>query len=273
MNALTNGTVSGAANGRAAAEPLPTRTSASAVVQEVPARVAIIMDGNGRWASGRDEPRIVGHREGARVVRDITEFCREAGVKVLTLYAFSEQNWARPADEVAGLMSLLEDYLDEELPTMRRNGIRLETIGDTARLPAPVRAALHYTMQETAHCRDMVLVLALSYGGREEIVRAAARLARSGRPPETWTEADLEAHLDTAEHGQPDLLVRTGGESRLSNFLLWQASYAELVFTDTPWPDFGRRELAEVFADYATRQRRFGKTPEQIENERRVAAG
>jgi len=229
-----------------------------------PRSVAIIMDGNGRWAVRRGLNRLAGHREGANVVRDITEYCREAGVEVLTLYAFSAQNWARPLSEVEGLMVLLRDYLREELPTMLENGIRLDTIGDTAQLPEPVREVLLETMEATAQCTDMTLVLALSYGGREEIVRAAASLAESGLPSSEWTVHDLEERLDTARHGHPDILVRTGGESRLSNFLLWQLSYSELFFTETAWPDFSRERLADIFDRFHRRERRFGRTSEQV---------
>ena len=228
-----------------------------------PRHVAIVMDGNGRWAVARGEPRLAGHREGARVVREITEHCRELGVRTLTLYAFSAQNWARPPAEVEGLMLLLEEYLKDEIPTMRRNGIRLGVIGEVGRLPDSTHRALEEAIQQTAAGSDMDLVLALSYGSREEIVRAAARLASSELPPETWTPEHLEAHLDTAPFGSPDLVIRCGGELRLSNFLLWQASYSELYFSDTPWPAFGREELARIFDVYRARQRRFGRTPEQ----------
>lgn len=230
----------------------------------MPDHIAIIMDGNGRWARRRGLPRVEGHRQGAQTVRDITEYCREMGVRVLTLYAFSEQNWDRPPDEVAALMALLEEYLEGETPTMRRNGIRLGVIGDVERLPAPTRHAIEAAMEATRAGEHMSLVLAVSYGGREEIVRAAARLAGTGTPPAQWTEQDLAGHLDTRAYSDPDILVRTGGERRLSNFLLWQLSYAELFFSATMWPEFGRAELADVIARFRQRQRRFGRTAEQL---------
>ncbi|MBR57898.1 MAG: di-trans,poly-cis-decaprenylcistransferase [Myxococcales bacterium] len=237
-----------------------------------PANVAIIMDGNGRWAQACGLPRVEGHRHGAKVVRDITEYCREVGVRNLYLYAFSQQNWDRPADEVQALMTLLEEYLWQEIPTMRENGIKLGVMGDKTLLPSNTLRALNQAMEATKHCREMNLVLAISYGARDELIRAAKKLAAEGTNPEHWTPAMLSGYLDTAPYGDPDLILRTGGELRLSNFLLWQASYAELFFTDTPWPSFRRTELESIFNDYQTRQRRYGQTPAQTAQltERRV---
>jgi len=229
-----------------------------------PECVAIIMDGNGRWASRRGQARVEGHRRGADIVRDITEYCREEGVQTLYLYAFSEQNWDRPATEVTALMDLLEEYLYKEIPTMVENGIRLSTIGDIERLPPKVRTAVSEARVTTAHCRDMELILALSYGGREEMVRAVERYTAAGNDPKSMTAEDISTNLDTAAFGDPDLLLRTGGEKRLSNFLLWQSSYTELFFTDTLWPDFTREELDAVFQGFHARQRRFGLTPDQL---------
>jgi len=229
-----------------------------------PERVAIIMDGNGRWAVQRSLPRAMGHQQGAQTVRAITEYCREKGVKVLTLYAFSQQNWSRPFQEVEALMGLLRSYLKEEVPNMVKNGIRLGSIGDLELLPEQVRDELARTMAATHSCDEMDLVLGLSYGGREEIVRAATRLAESGIAPHEWSTENFAAHLDTAPYGDPDLLIRTGGEQRISNFLLWQSSYTELFFSPKYWPDFGAEELEEIFEQYSNRQRRFGSTPEQI---------
>ena len=229
-----------------------------------PERVAIIMDGNGRWAVQRGLPRAMGHQQGAQTVREITEYCRENGVKVLTLYAFSQQNWSRPFQEIEALMGLLRSYLKEEVPNMVKNGIRLGTIGELELLPAEVRDELARTMAATRSCDDMDLVLGLSYGGREEIVRAAARLAESGLAPEEWSTENFATHLDTAPYGDPDLLIRTGGEQRISNFLLWQSSYTELFFSPKYWPEFGAEDLEEIFKQYGKRQRRFGSTPEQI---------
>ena len=233
-------------------------------VMPPPERVAIIMDGNGRWASSRGLPRVEGHRRGADIVRDITEFCRESGIQTLYLYTFSEQNWDRPLAEVTALMELLEEYLYKEIPTMVENGIRLNTIGDVERLPAKVRAAVTEAREATAHCRDMDLVLALSYGGREELVRSVARYVADGGDPSEIASEDITNNLDTAPFGDPDVLLRTGGEKRLSNFLLWQSSYTELFFTDTLWPAFTRKELSAVFQSFHARQRRFGRTPDQL---------
>ncbi len=228
-----------------------------------PSTVAIIMDGNGRWAQACGLPRVEGHRHGAKVVRDITEYCREVGVCNLYLYAFSQQNWDRPAQEVQALMKLLEEYLWQEIPTMRENGIRLGVLGDQSLLPSNTLRALNQAMEATEHCRDMNLVLAISYGARDELIRAAKKLAAQGTNPEHWTPSLLSSCLDTAPYGDPDLILRTGGELRLSNFLLWQASYAELFFTDTHWPAFRRPELAAIFNEYQSRQRRYGQTPAQ----------
>lgn len=233
-------------------------------VSSPPECVAIIMDGNGRWASRRGQARVEGHRRGADIVRDITEYCREEGVLTLYLYAFSEQNWDRPPAEVNALMELLEEYLFKEIPTMVENGIRLSTIGDVDRLPPKVRFAVSEARKATAHCREMELILALSYSGQEELVRAVERFCSGGGDPRDIRAEDISENLDTAAFGDPDLLLRTGGEKRLSNFLLWQCSYTELFFTDTLWPDFTREELSTVFQGFHARQRRFGQTPDQL---------
>ena len=227
----------------------------------LPRHVAIIMDGNGRWAQGRGLPRVAGHRQGAAAVRTVTRAARRLGLEALTLYAFSMQNWSRPADEVEALMLLLVEFLEKEQQELLDNDIRLEAIGDLERLPARVRQRLEAVRQATAGGRAMVLTLALSYGGREELVQAARAAAARGGPID---EAAIEAGLWT--HGLPelDLLVRTSGERRISNFLLWQAAYAELYFTDTHWPDFDERELFSAVADFQARQRRFGLTGEQV---------
>jgi len=227
----------------------------------LPRHVAIIMDGNGRWAQARGLPRVAGHREGAAAVRSVTRAARRLGLEALTLYAFSMQNWSRPADEVEALMLLLVEFLEKEQQELLANAIRLNAIGDLARLPASVRDRLEAVRRATAGGQAMTLTLALSYGGREELVHAAQVAAASGRPID---EAAMEAGLWT--HGLPDLdlLVRTSGERRISNFLLWQAAYAELYFTDTHWPAFDERELLTAVADFQARQRRFGLTAEQI---------
>ena len=234
----------------------------------VPAHIAIIMDGNGRWAEERGQMRLFGHRAGVRAVREVVESARELGVRHLTLYAFSTENWRRPEGEVSGLMGLLQSYLTSELKNMLDNDIRLFCLGETAKLPGPVREALEETMRETAGCRSMTLNLALSYGGRDELVRAvrglAADCAAGTMAAGDIDEAALSARLYTAGQPDPDLLIRTGGERRLSNFLLWQLSYAELYFTELRWPDFRREHLVEAIRYFNSRQRRFGKTGAQI---------
>jgi undecaprenyl diphosphate synthase len=232
--------------------------------EALPRHVAIIMDGNGRWAAMRGQPRLEGHREGALSVRDVTRASRQLGLKALTLYAFSSQNWARPVDEVTALMELLRDYLLEERAEILDNGIRLTAIGDIERLPGFVRDPLDALMRDSAGNRDMTLCLALSYGGREAIVRAA-RVALE-RKLSTLDEAAFAALLPTRDLPPLDLLVRTSGEQRISNFLLWEAAYAELYFTSVLWPDFRRGNLFEALVAYAGRERRFGLTGEQIKS-------
>jgi undecaprenyl diphosphate synthase len=232
----------------------------------LPRHLAIIMDGNGRWAEARGLPRIAGHREGAEAVRAVTRAARRIGVEALTLYAFSTENWGRPEPEVGALMHLLAEFLESERGEMMRSSIRLNAIGDLARLPARVREKLAAVRAETASNRGMTLTLALSYGGRQELVQAAKRAAAAkGAALEA---ADLEAELWTAGLPELDLLVRTSGERRISNFLLWQCAYAELVFTDVLWPDFRDAELLSAIAEFQTRERRFGMTGAQVDPER-----
>jgi len=237
----------------------------------VPVHVAIIMDGNGRWAEERKRPRLFGHKAGVKSVRTVVETAREIGVKHLTLYAFSTENWARPSLEVKGLMSLLDSYLKAEQKTMLKNDIRLKCIGQQKRLPPQVQKTMDWVIDSTARCSAMTLNLALSYGSRSEIVRAVRKLAGQcvdGRMNiDDLDEQKLSDHLYTAGQPDPDLFIRTGGEKRLSNFLLWQVSYAELYFTDIKWPDFGRDEFLEAVAYYGTRQRRFGRTDSQLHRE------
>jgi undecaprenyl diphosphate synthase len=233
----------------------------------LPRHVAIIMDGNGRWAEARGLPRIAGHREGAEAVRAVTRAARRVGVEALTLYAFSTENWARPEPEVGALMHLLAEFLESEREEMMRNGIRLNAIGELARLPARVREKLADVRAETAANQGMTLSLALSYGGRQELVQAAQRAAAAKGP--SLEAADLEAALWTAGLPELDLLVRTSGERRISNFLLWQCAYAELVFTDVLWPDFRDAELFATLAEFQTRERRFGMTGAQVDAGRR----
>jgi undecaprenyl diphosphate synthase len=234
----------------------------------IPSHVAIIMDGNGRWAKQRHKPRLFGHKAGVESVRLIVETARKVGVRHLTLYAFSTENWQRPAGEVSGLMKLLEFYLESELKSMLKDDIRLCCLGEKERLPDSVRNVLVKVISETVSCSGMTLNLALSYGGRNEMIRAVRKMAgecvRGELTPDSLSEDMLSNYLDTAGQPDPDLLIRTGGEQRLSNFMLWQASYAELYFTDIPWPDFRKENFLEAIAVYGCRQRRFGGIPVQV---------
>lgn len=241
--------------------------------EKIPRHVAIIMDGNGRWARDRGLPRLMGHKVGTEVVKKVVTFARELGIEVLTLYAFSTENWKRPPKEVQALMGLLKSYLKAELTTMLRNGIELRCIGQPDALPGDVRKVLETVMADTRRRTDgkpaMVLNLALSYGGRVEIVQAARALAeecvQGHLTPGEISEELLAGRLFTAGLPDPDLVIRTGGEYRLSNFLLWQASYAELYFTSEKWPDFGEAEFRRALDVFQERERRYGKTGEQVQ--------
>jgi undecaprenyl diphosphate synthase len=227
-----------------------------------PAHVAIIMDGNGRWAKARGLPRTAGHKRGAEAVRRTVETARELGVSYLTLYAFSSENWKRPAGEVTDLMGLLRLYLRNEVSTLHKNGIRLRVIGDRSRLGPDIVALIDESEAKTAANTALTLVLALSYGGRQEIVEATRRLARQVAAgtlaAEAIDEAAVSANLFTADIPDPDLVIRTSGEQRISNFLLWQCAYSELVFLDVLWPDFGRADFEAAIRDFHGRDRRFG---------------
>ena len=235
----------------------------------VPRHVAVIMDGNGRWAKQRGFPRVSGHAAGAESVREIVRACGECGVEVLTLYSFSTENWARPDDEVDALMTLLERYLREELAELMSQGVRLSAIGQLYRLPKVVRAGLAAVSQATADNDGLRLVLALSYGGRAEITEAVQQLgvkvAKGELKPDDIDKHCIGRHLYTGDLPDPDLLIRTSGELRLSNFLLWQLAYSELYVTDVLWPDFRTHELKQAFESFGNRQRRFGKTGEQVQ--------
>ena len=234
----------------------------------LPRHVGIIMDGNGRWAQLRGEPRIEGHRVGAESVRDITRAARQLGIEALTLYAFSSQNWSRPAEEVGALMELLRDYLADERPEIMENEIRLHAIGDLERLPSMVKQPLDALCRDSAAHRGMTLTLALSYGGRESLARAARALATQAAAgtlaPSAIDVELLGRTLPTGDLPPLDLLIRTSGEQRISNFMLWEAAYAELVFVDVMWPDFRRNELYRCLESYAARERRFGLTSAQL---------
>ena len=237
----------------------------------IPVHVAIVMDGNGRWAEERNQPRLFGHKAGVKSVRTVVEAAREIGVRHLTLYAFSTENWKRPSLEVKGLMTLLDSYLKSEQKTMLKNDIRLKCLGQKDRLPPQVQKTMEKVIDATAHCSAMTLNLALSYGSRSEIVSGVRELASKCMTGEIATvdidENMISRSLYTSGQPDPDLFIRTGGEQRLSNFLLWQVSYAELYFTDIKWPDFGRDQLLEAIASFGDRQRRFGKTGKQLSQE------
>jgi undecaprenyl diphosphate synthase len=230
----------------------------------MPRHVAIIMDGNGRWALARNLPRIEGHRRGADSVRDVVRGARQIGLEALTLYAFSAQNWQRPPDEVKALMELLRDYIVEERAEIMDNGIRLTAIGQIERLPAFVRDPLDALVADSSGNRGMTLCLALSYGAREAIVSAARAAMLAGIPPEKLDEERLGAFFPTRNLPPLDLLIRSSGEQRISNFLLWECAYAELYFTPVLWPDFRRADLYAALEAFAARERRFGKTSEQL---------
>ncbi len=231
----------------------------------LPKHIAIIMDGNGRWAQRRGMPRVFGHKRGAERVRAVVEQCRKLGVEVLTLYAFSDENWRRPEKEVSFLMNMLGGYLRSEIATMKSNGIRFRTVGRTERLPKTAQQWVAKAIDETADNGGMVLNLALSYGGRGEILQAIRRMQDAGGIPADLSEQQFSAYLDTAGLPDPDLIIRTSGERRISNFLLWQAAYAELYFTEVFWPDFDEKQLLIALFDYQGRQRRFGLTGEQVD--------
>ncbi len=235
-------------------------------LRNLPRHVAITMDGNGRWAELRGRPRMAGHRAGSGAVRRVVRAARRLGLEQLTLYAFSAQNWGRPHEEVEALMALLQEFLVSEREEILHNRIRLRAVGDTRRLPPAVREVLEGLSHESGTHQGMVLSLALSYGGREEIADAARHLAEQvaqGRlRPDEITEARLQAALPSLQYGDPDLMIRTGGEQRISNFLLWGAAYSELVFSEVLWPDFGADDLYEALGAYQRRQRRFGLVPD-----------
>jgi len=234
----------------------------------LPRHIAIIMDGNGRWARQRNLPRIEGHRAARDVVRDTVRACGELGVEVLTLYAFSGENWSRPWGEVLGLMRLLRVCLVEEVPELDRNNVRLRTIGQTSRLPGPCQKALFQAISLTSKNTGLILNLALSYGGRTEIVDAARQIAeaveRGTLQSNAVDEACFAQHLYTSDLPDPDLVIRTSGEMRVSNFLLWQIAYAELHVIPAFWPEFTREHLYEAVRNYQGRERRFGKTGTQV---------
>jgi undecaprenyl diphosphate synthase len=235
----------------------------AAAPRPLPRHVAVIMDGNGRWAQKRLLSRIFGHEKGAEAVRAIVRSCRELGIPFLTLYAFSTENWQRPQAEISALMGLLRRFVETERAELTQNNVRLHVIGCIERLPEDLQAALRGLMAETAAHSALQLNLALSYGGRDEIARAARAIAlavRAGRlDPESVGEETVAAHLDTRGMPDPDMLIRTGGDMRISNFLLWQLAYSEIFVTPTLWPDFGRESFLQIVHEFQLRERRFGR--------------
>jgi undecaprenyl diphosphate synthase len=231
--------------------------------EKIPNHIAIIMDGNGRWAENRNLPRVSGHRQGAKTVKEITEECQSLGVKELTLYAFSQENWERPITEITYLWRLLQRYLIDERKTIMKNNIRFLAIGQIHRLPPSVLKELRKTIEISTNNTALILRLALSYGGRDEIIDAVNHLLRNKRKShlKRINEDVFRKYLYDSEMPDPDLLIRTGGESRISNFLLWQVVYTELYWTKVPWPEFSRKDLHKAIRDYGLRKRKFGKIP------------
>ena len=240
-------------------------------MKRIPQHIAIIMDGNGRWATERNKPRSYGHQAGVETVRRITSECTRLGVKYLTLYTFSTENWNRPSDEIAALMGLVLTSLEDEI--FMKNNVRFQVIGDIKRLPVAVAEKLKETIEHTANNNAMTMVVALSYSARWELTEATKQIAievqKGEQKVENIDENIINKHLCTNFMPDPDLLIRTGGEYRISNYLLWQLAYSELYFCDTYWPDFNEADLHTAIADYQKRQRRFGKTEKQIETEQR----
>src|SRR3954469_3846005 len=235
----------------------------------LPRHIAIIMDGNGRWAKRRHLPRIAGHKRGVGSVRAAVEACVERGVEYLTLFAFSSENWRRPAEEVALLMQLFHGALANEVEKLHRNGVRLKVVGDTARFDPKIRSLIAQGENLTAGNRKLTLTIAANYGGRWDILQALGRLSKANGPKDEVSEDDLAPYLAMSYAPEPDLFIRTGGEQRISNFLLWQLAYSELYFTDTLWPDFDAAALDAAIQSYRGRERRFGRTSDQIEQAKR----
>jgi undecaprenyl diphosphate synthase len=232
----------------------------------LPKHIAITMDGNGRWAKSKGKLRVFGHKNGVKSVRNTVEAAAEIGIKFLTLYAFSTENWSRPDSEINALMTLLVSAINKETKTLMDNNIKLSTIGDTNNLPSKAKKELLEAIEKTKDNTRMTLVLALSYSGRWEILNATKNLITDGIDPDAINEQVFQQYLTTKSVPDPELLIRTSGEYRISNFLLWQIAYSELYFTDTLWPDFSKADLEKAILDYQSRERRFGKTTEQIQN-------
>lgn len=240
---------------------MPSRSMTPKQQRAVPHHIAIVMDGNGRWATKRFLPRVAGHKKGVDALRACVRHCGDVGVKVLTVFAFSSENWNRPPEEVSGLMDLLAAALTREVPKLQAEGVRIHFVGDRSRLSEKVRHGLTQAEAVTAHNQRLVLNVCFNYGGRWDMAQAAAKLAARGEP---ITEASLDRAMALAHVPDPDLVIRTGGEMRISNFLLWQSAYSELYFSDKLWPEFDAAALDKAIADYSKRERRFGRTSEQV---------
>jgi undecaprenyl diphosphate synthase len=235
---------------------------------KLPKHIAIIMDGNGRWAKGKGKFRIFGHQNGVKAVKESAEACAEIGVPYLTLYAFSTENWSRPKDEVNALMELLVSTIRKETPTLMKNNIRLQAIGDISGLPPKCQRELAEAIEETSGNSRLTLILALNYGSKLDIINSVKQIAEQVKTgtlnSDSINESTISQYLSTASYPDPELMIRTSGEQRISNFLLWELAYSELFFTPTLWPDFNREDLYEAILDYQNRERRFGKTSEQV---------
>jgi undecaprenyl diphosphate synthase len=240
-------------------------TAAIPSVGAIPRHIAIIMDGNGRWAKKRFMPRVAGHKRGVEAVRDVVKACAGMGVQYLTLFAFSSENWRRPQDEVSFLMQLFMAALENEVAKLHNNNIRFKLIGDRSRFDAKIVEAIERGEALTASNTGLTLTIAANYGGRWDILEATRKALAAGVLPEALSESALTPHLSMAYAPEPDLFIRTGGEERISNFLLWQLAYSELFFTDELWPDFGRESLEKAVLSYQNRERRFGRTSEQVQ--------
>ena len=234
-------------------------------IADIPLHIAIIMDGNGRWAQARHRPRVFGHQAGVKTVRRIVEDAADLGIKHLTLYSFSTENWTRPKAEIAALFQLLKKYVDDDLDTLNANNVRVRIIGSRDGLKPDLLKVIEKVETRTEKNTEFFLNIAFNYGGRDEIIRAVKDLVRDGFAPEDITETVLEKYLDTSDIPDPDLVIRTSGEQRISNFLSWQAAYAEFVFTDVLWPDFTRADLEAAISEFQRRDRRFGNLSDTAE--------
>jgi undecaprenyl diphosphate synthase len=249
----------------------PSSTQAVPHIPVVPRHIAIIMDGNGRWATKRFLPRVAGHGKGVEAVRKVVEACIERGVEYLTLFAFSSENWRRPADEVSLLMRLFVTALEREIAKMHLNGIRLKVVGDLSRFDVNLQELIASAERKTANNDRLTVTICANYGGRWDIMQAVSKMIATNKGEASFTEEQLSPHLAMAYAPEPDLFIRTGGEERISNFLLWQLAYAELYFTDTYWPDFDGAALDEAIGSYQKRERRFGRTSEQLIEQKKAS--